>query len=260
MADYVVYYRVSTSRQGRSGLGLDAQKEAIYAFLTKNDRVVGEFTEIVSGSAERRVELQRALRIARSANARLLIAKLDRFSRKVSFIASIMECGIKLTVAEMPHATDFQLHIFAALAQEERRLIAERTRLALQAAKKRGRVLGTNGKMLAEANRQAANEFAQTAAKWLPSGWRNMSLSALARHLNGDGRTTRNGAQFHPQTIKNLLARLADNDQWRDPGNSEGVRKAHFSTPIHHDIGILPSGVTGALHEPDRYDVSLDAG
>jgi DNA invertase Pin-like site-specific DNA recombinase len=207
MADYVAYYRVSTRRQGRSGLGLDAQRDVITAFLTVNDRLVGEFTEVVSGNTEKRDELRRAMRLARSMDAQLLIAKLDRFSRKVSFIASIMESGIKLTVAGMPHATDFQLHIFAALAQEERRLIAERTRLALQAAKKRGRVLGINGKVLAAANREAADEFAQRVSAWLPSGWQKMSFSALARHLNDEGHTTRNGGRFHPQTIKNLLMR-----------------------------------------------------
>lgn len=83
MVDYVAYYRVSTRRQGRSGLGLDAQKDVIHAFLGANDRLVGEFTEIVSGNAERRDELRRAMRLARSLDARLLIAKLDRFSRKV---------------------------------------------------------------------------------------------------------------------------------------------------------------------------------
>lgn len=212
MVDYVAYYRVSTRRQARSGLGLDAQKDVVNAFVGNADRIVGEFTEIVSGNAERREELRRAIRLARSLNAHLLIAKLDRFSRRVSFIASIMESGIKLTVAGMPHATDFQLHIFAALAQEERRLIAERTRLALQAARKRGRVLGQNGKALAAANREAADEFAQRVAAWLPSGWQEMSFSALARRLNDGGHTARNGGRFHAQTVKNIIMRRAISD------------------------------------------------
>ncbi len=212
MTDYVAYYRVSTRRQGRSGLGLDAQRDVVSAFVTESDRIVGEFTEVVSGNAERRDELRRAIWLARSTDARLLIAKLDRFSRRVSFIASIMESGIKLTVAEMPHATDFQLHIFAALAQEERRLISERTRLALQAAKRRGTLLGRNGAALAAANREAANEYAKKFTTWLPPGWKEMSISALARHLNSNGHHARNGGRFHPQSIKNVIARLTSDD------------------------------------------------
>lgn len=206
--DYVTYYRVSTRRQGKSGLGLEAQRTTIRAFLRPGDTVIGEFTDIVSGRDDHREQLNQAVILARKRAASLLIAKLDRFSRRVSFIAAMMEGGIKLTVAEMPNATDFQLHIFAALAQEERRVISERTRLALQAAKLRGRRLGQNGQSLATANRVAADEFALGTARHLPQDWEHRSLTELAAHLNAKGLRTRGGRQFYPQTVKNILARL----------------------------------------------------
>ena len=135
---YVAYFRVSTQKQGKSGLGLAAQKSLIENFLTPEDELVAEFVEVQSGKSDERTELWRAIAFAKRNGAKILIAKLDRFSRKVSFIAGIMEQGIGLVVAEMPNATDFQLHIFAALAQEERRLISDRTKGALREAKKRG--------------------------------------------------------------------------------------------------------------------------
>ena len=134
MASFVAYYRVSTERQGKSGLGLAAQKRKIEQFLTPPDQLIGEFCDIQSGRRDNRVELAKALALAKREAAKLIIARLDRFSRRVSFIANIMEQGISLCCAEMPNASDFQLHIFAALAQEERRLISERTKAALAEA------------------------------------------------------------------------------------------------------------------------------
>lgn len=103
---------------------------------------IAEFCDVQSGKDDSRVELQRAIQLAKRENAKIVIARLDRFSRRVSFIANILEQGIGLVCAEMPNATDFQLHIFAALAQEERRLISERTKAALAEAKRRGKILG----------------------------------------------------------------------------------------------------------------------
>jgi DNA invertase Pin-like site-specific DNA recombinase len=133
---------------------------------------------------------------------------LDRFSRRVSFIANILEQGIGLVCAEMPNATDFQLHIFAALAQEERRLISERTKAALAEAKRRGKILGTNGKYLAAANRMAADEFAASLRVKLDADLLGRSYSEIARHLNDAGIMTVTGRKFYPQTVKNYLSRL----------------------------------------------------
>ena len=142
MVDYVAYYRVSTEKQGKSGLGLAAQRSRLDAFVSANDRILQEFVDVQSGRKDDRSGLNKALAFAKAKKATLLIARLDRFSRRVSFIARIMDEGISLCCAEMPNASEFQLHIFAALAQEERRLISERTRAALAEAKKRGRRLG----------------------------------------------------------------------------------------------------------------------
>jgi DNA invertase Pin-like site-specific DNA recombinase len=209
MDRYVAYFRVSTAKQGRSGLGLAAQRSIIDQFLQPDDQLVGEFVEVQSGKDDDRAELWKAIALAKKASAKLLIAKLDRFSRRVSFIAGIMEQGIGLAVAEMPNATDFQLHIFAALAQEERRLISERTRNALREAKRRGVSLGKHGKVLAARNRAMADERAQSlSAIVLPMIDQGQSYCQIARSLNDAGVCTARGRPFHPEQVKNVVARL----------------------------------------------------
>jgi DNA invertase Pin-like site-specific DNA recombinase len=209
MARYVAYFRVSTEKQGKSGLGLAAQHSLVDRFLSNGDDVVAEYVEVQSGRNDERIQLWKAIHHAKRSDAKLLIAKLDRFSRKVSFIASIMEQGIGLVVAEMPNATDFQLHIFAALAQEERRLISERTRNALAEAKKRGVQLGKNGRVLAERNRLAANERAEVLRPIVqPMIDEGLSVSEMARQLNSMGIRTVRGGKFYPEQVINLLKRL----------------------------------------------------
>lgn len=208
---YVAYYRVSTATQGRSGLGLAAQQTKISQFLQPSDQLLASFVEIESGKRDDRTELWNAINFAKKHNTKIVIAKLDRFSRKVSFIAGIMEQGIGLVVAEMPNATDFQLHIFAALAQEERRLISERTRNALAEAKKRGAELGKHGKVLAAQRRAEAVERARalqpTIEPLLKDG---RSYSAIARHLNAEGIRGANGARFYSETVKAIVGRLLE--------------------------------------------------
>lgn len=209
MECYVAYYRVSTRKQARSGLGLDAQKEKIGRFIAEgNRRLLGEYQDIESGGNDDRVQLWTAIAAAKKDRARLLIARLDRFSRRVSFIASLMDDEIGLTVADMPNATDFQLHIFAALAQEERRLISERTKAALAQAKKRHVVLGANGKCLALANSHRADEFAAGLMPIIAAIGFEKSYEEIARTLNRMGRLTVNGRKFAAQTVKNVIARF----------------------------------------------------
>ena len=203
MANYVAYYRVSTAKQGRSGLGLAAQQDAVCRFLREDDQLVAEYTEVESGRDDERAEVWAALRHAKREKAKLIIARLDRFSRRVSFISKIMEEGVGLVVAEMPHASDFQLHIFAALAQEERRLISERTKSALLEAKKQGRALGANGQILAVKNRAAAEAFGTQLWSYCRSNGIDGSYSSIADRLNQLGQTTRTGGEFYPQTIEN---------------------------------------------------------
>ena len=208
MVDYVAYYRVSTEKQGKSGLGLAAQRSKLDAFVSANDRILQEFVDVQSGRKDDRSGLNKALAFAKAKKATLLIARLDRFSRRVSFIARIMDEGISLCCAEIPNASEFQLHIFAALAQEERRLISERTKAALAEAKKRGRILGANGARLALINKQQADGFAGSIREAIWSIGLEKSYSEIARTLNERGVRTRTGRLFHAQTVKNVAFRL----------------------------------------------------
>ncbi|MCK1326362.1 recombinase family protein [Bradyrhizobium sp. 156] len=208
MTKFIAYFRVSTERQGKSGLGLAAQHRKITEFVGSGGTLIAQFCDVQSGKDDSRVELQRAIQLAKRENAKIVIARLDRFSRRVSFIANILEQGIGLVCAEMPNATDFQLHIFAALAQEERRLISERTKAALAEAKQRGKILGLNGRNLAAKNREAADEFASQLRAKLDADVLRSSYSEIARHLNEAGVTTVTGRKFYPQTVKNYISRL----------------------------------------------------
>ena len=136
---YVIYTRVSTQEQQKSGLGLEAQERDIEIFLTTYSdvpyEVIARFCDTGSGADNGRPEFQKALDLVRKTGAELLVSKLDRLSRKVSFIATLMEDKkVKFRVASMPHADPFQLHIYAALAEQEREFISKRTKAALQAA------------------------------------------------------------------------------------------------------------------------------
>jgi DNA invertase Pin-like site-specific DNA recombinase len=216
MTKFVSYYRVSTLRQGKSGLGLAGQRREVLRFLAPDDQLLAEFCDIQSGRDDNRAELHKALILAKRESAKLIIARLDRFSRRVSFIAQIMEQGIGLVCAEMPNASDFQLHIFAALAQEERRLISERTKAALAEAKRRGKKLGANGKNLATKNRKSADEFVSQLMTKLDADLMRRPYSEIARHLNDIGATTITGKKFYPQTVKNYVIRSHLNNLARD--------------------------------------------
>jgi DNA invertase Pin-like site-specific DNA recombinase len=160
MSPIVAYYRVSTQKQGRSGLGLEAQKKAIASFAAAEGlTVVAEFTEIETGKGadalDRRSELKAALKAAKKAKASVAVAKLDRLSRDVAFISGLMSQKVPFVVVSLGRdVPSFMLHIYAALAEEERRTISLRTREALQAAKARGVKLGRQE--IADANRDAA--------------------------------------------------------------------------------------------------------
>src|SRR5262245_563438 len=136
LAKFVSYYRVSTGQQGRSGLGLEAQQAAVRNYLDgRVGHLVGEFTEIESGHKIERPELAKALALCNRYKATLLIARLDRLARNVHFISGLMETEVKFVACDMPEATPFMLHIYAAAAQEEARAISARTKAALAAAR-----------------------------------------------------------------------------------------------------------------------------
>src|ERR1700678_1802664 len=141
--EYVAYYRVSTDRQGRSGLGLDAQKYAVQTYLSRSGGVLrAAFTEIQSGRDDDRRQLSEALKLCRLTNSTLLIAKLDRLSRNVAFLAALQQAGTKFVACDLPEANELVVHILAAVAQAERKAISERTKAALAAARARGVRLG----------------------------------------------------------------------------------------------------------------------
>jgi DNA invertase Pin-like site-specific DNA recombinase len=220
---FVAYYRVSTQSQGRSGLGLQAQQEAVAGFCRQRGwEIVAEFTEVESGKRDNRPQLAIALKRSRLTGARLVIAKLDRLSRNVAFLASLQESGAKFIAADMPEADEFTVHILAAVAQRERKLTSERTMAALAAAKARGIRLGNpNG---AEAIRRAgkgtsaaldavrqnaasrASEYAEIIADVCTT--HGQSLSGLARELNRRGILAPRGGMWHPSSVRNLLVRL----------------------------------------------------
>lgn len=138
---YVAYFRCSTRKQGQSGLGLEAQREAVKRFIGE-DALIAEFEEVESGTRADRPALEAALRECRLRGATLVIAKLDRLSRSVSFISRLMEEGADFVAVDMPSANRFTLHIMAAMAEQEREMISHRTKVALAAARERGVVLG----------------------------------------------------------------------------------------------------------------------
>jgi len=206
---FVAYFRVSTDRQGRSGLGLEAQQKAVRDYLA-GGQIVAEFTEIESGKRNARPELARALAACRRHKAKLVIARLDRLSRNLSFIAALIDAGTEFIAVDNPHANRLTLHILAAVAQHEREMIAERTRAALQAAKARGVRLGRNAaERLAPANRQAAIERAAILAPML-SEMRLAGLSARqsAHELTARGVPTATGGKWHAQTVIRAMNRV----------------------------------------------------
>ncbi len=141
MIQFVAYYRVSTQKQGSSGLGLHAQRSTVKHFITGNP-LLAEFTEIESGKNDRRIELQKAIDFAKANNATLVIAKLDRLSRNASFIFQLRDSNVDFTCCDIPDANTMTIGIFALLAQQEREMISERTKKALKAKKAQGYKLG----------------------------------------------------------------------------------------------------------------------
>jgi len=159
----VCYYRVSTARQGESGLGLEAQREAVSRFLSYRDAVVvAEYTETESGRRSNRPELEAALGVCRKKRATLVIAKLDRLARNVHFISGLLESGVNFLAADQPTKDRFMLHIQAAFAEEEARKISVRTKEALAAAKRRGVDIGATGRKLAKRHRAEAMKKAES--------------------------------------------------------------------------------------------------
>ena len=219
---FVAYLRVSTARQGMSGLGLEAQRAAVQAYLNGGDwKIVAELVEVESGKRNERPQLMAAMRLCRLHGATLLIAKLDRLSRNVAFLSNLMEAGVPFTAADMPEADKTQLQMMMVFAEHEARAISSRTKAALAAARARGTKLG--------GRRVSAERFAEigqegrrlgTAARSLIASKRsedlipviedirstgNLSLRKIAAQLNERGIPSARGGPWSAVQVHRVL-------------------------------------------------------
>jgi DNA invertase Pin-like site-specific DNA recombinase len=214
---FVAYYRVSTDRQGQSGLGLEAQRSAVLAYLNVGSwTMIAEFTEVESGRYADRPQLAAALAACKKHKAKLVIAKLDRLSRNLAFIATLMDSGVEFVAVDNPHANKLTVHILAAVAQHEREMISQRTRDALQAAKARGKRLGNPNLKSArqralEANSTAADRFATNVQPIIEQIQKSgvSSLRGVARALTARGIKTARGGEWTARMVINVLERGA---------------------------------------------------
>lgn len=219
---YVAYYRVSTDRQGRSGLGLEAQRLAVHEFLRRSGGTLrSELTEVQSGKNDDRPQLAEALKLCKLTNATLLIAKLDRLSRNVAFLATLQQSGIRFVACDLPEANELVVHILAAVAQAERKAISERTKAALAAARTRGVKLG-NPRLLpgTRASALAASHVRSINAEKRATDLRDVieharsegfrSLRRLAARMNDMGIPAPRGGSWHANSVRRVC-RLAEN-------------------------------------------------
>ena len=221
---YVAYYRVSTSKQAKSNLGLEAQK-AIVEKQAGDGMIVAEFTDVESGTRKgnNRPELKNAIERAKEEKAKLIIAKLDRLARNVLFTAMLMESGVDFVACDMPTANKFTIHIFAALAEQEADLISQRTKAALVELKKKGRKLGSPENLTMDAIRKGQEARKRNAkenennrkASALIVSLRNegKSFYQIVKMLNENGYRTRTGKPFHQIQAIRLYDRYCTENQ-----------------------------------------------
>ena len=223
MKKFIAYYRVSTDRQGRSGLGLEAQTASVRDYVTSQGELISEYTEVETGKRADRPQLTKALAHARRINGTLVIAKLDRLARNVAFTATLMEAGTDFLAVDNPNANKLTIHVLAAVAEDEARRISERTKAALKAYKARGGKLGANhpkcrplsleaSKRGQRAGVSANQRLARDAYADLTPYLRELrkagkSYRQIASVLDSDGHTTRQGRTWNPVQVKRVLDR-----------------------------------------------------
>jgi len=209
----IAHFRVSSRRQRKSGLGLAAQRREVYAFAAAHKfKIVAEFTERKSGLSRNRPVIDECLAECKRLNATLLISRVDRLSRRLLFTATLMEAGVPFIAIDKPYADEYELHIEAANAQRESKLISKRTKAALQEAKRKGVKLGTSIWGVLDKRRKAYERFA---ARMRPiiiryQGKGILTVRALTEKLNSRGIKTFTGgnAKWHISTVHNLLKRI----------------------------------------------------
>lgn len=224
MAGFIGYIRVSTKGQGESGLGLDAQRAALEGFVRQSKgTLLMVYTEVESGKRADRPELAKAVAHAKRSKATLCVAKLDRLSRNVEFLARVMNSGCEFAAADMPSANRFMLHVMAAVAEHEAKAISERTKAALAAYKARGGKLGAelpqcrnlddearrNGARRAgEVVARAADEaYADLVPSMVAMRGEGLTLAGIAGRLTADGHTTRRGRPWNAVQVARVLER-----------------------------------------------------
>ena len=218
---YIAYYRVSTMKQGKSGLGLSAQREAVAQYVERTGgTVLAEFQEVESGKRADRPQLALALERCRLTRSTLVVAKLDRLTRDVSFLCRLRDSGVDFVAVDNPTANALTVTILIAVAEEERRLASVRTKAALQEAKARGVRLGCplgakafgdrRGLGATEALQGKADAFAEgLAGIVLPMHAEGLPLRTIAERLNAEGIVTARGGQWQANSVKRLIDRLS---------------------------------------------------
>jgi DNA invertase Pin-like site-specific DNA recombinase len=210
MKNAIAYYRVSTERQGKSGLGLEAQQTAVKNYCAANDYTVVMEIQEVKSSRKHRPALQNALTCCKKMKATLIVARLDRLGRDVEEIAGIVKSNVDLIVTDNPHANRFTIHILAAVAEEQRRTISENTKSALQAAKRRGKILGNYGKKLSQKNKRHADSFAESIYPIIQNiqDVGITSFREIKDELNKRNVRTRTGGRWHKTSVYNIMKRF----------------------------------------------------
>jgi len=233
MQPIIAYYRVSTKSQGRSGLGLEGQQAALETYAKANaSRIIASYREVETGKRKDRPELLRAVAHAKRAGATLVVAKLDRLARNAAFLLTLRDSGLPLVFCDLPNANQLTVGIMAVVAQEEARMISDRTKAALKAAKVRGVVLGSarvghwtgredarkaggikgsriGGKAVADAARAAYGDLLPIIRELRAGG---ATLRDIADKLTGMGHTTRNGKPWNGSQVLRVL-RLASGEK-----------------------------------------------
>ena len=218
MKQFVIYTRVSTKSQGDSGLGLEAQERDIRLYLEnyaeQQHEIIGTFCDVESGTKADRPQLQEALELVKRKQATLLVAKLDRLSRKVSFIATLMDDKkVDFKVASMPTADKVMLHIYAVLSEAERDFISTRTKAALQEAKARGVKLGgnrPNNQARHDAVKVMADQMALKGSQLIKDNRKTgRSYRVIADQLNSLKVATAKGGKWYASTVRNYDKRLS---------------------------------------------------
>lgn len=230
MSQIIAYYRVSTKKQGTSGLGLEAQRAAVESYARgEGAKIAAEFTEVESGKLADRPVLAKALAQARRSRAKLVIAKLDRLARNVAFLSTLMESSVEFVACDNPNANRLTIHILAAVAENEARMISERTKVALGAARARGVALGSSrpghwdgreaarvrgAKLGNERSAQVRHRMAMEAVGDLLPEIRERrgageSFASIADGLNQAGQRTSRDSKWTPMAVKRVIDRAA---------------------------------------------------